>query len=112
MLKIMPIVYYLFAAALIGGGGMGSRVSGTWHSVGGGLAFGIVAIIAGVITRKNPPMGLIIGLVDALAVGAFFVYRYSSTGNPMPAFPSIAMALLVVGLTVAAKSQLTAGSQR
>lgn len=105
----MPIVYYVFAAALIGGGAMGSKVSGTWHSIAGALGFGIVAIIAGVVTRNNPQTGLVIGLVDALAVGAFFVYRYTSTGKPMPAFPSIAMALIVAGLTIAAMNAAKSG---
>ena len=64
--------------------------------------FGIVAIIAGVITRTNAQSGLIIGLVDALAVGGFFVWRYVTSHNPMPAFPSIALALIVAGITLAA----------
>jgi hypothetical protein len=35
-------------------------------------------------------------------VAAFFVYRYASTGKAMPAFPSIALSLLVVIATLIA----------
>ena len=102
MSKFMPVVYFVFAVALIGGGAMGSRVSGTWHSIGGALGFGIVAALAGFLVMNGSRTGLLLGLVDALAVGGFFVYRYMSTGKTVPAFPSIAMALIVAGLTVAA----------
>ena len=108
MLRFMPVVYFLFAAALIGGGAMGSRVSGTWHSIGGALAFGMVAVIAGIVTRTNPQTGLVIGLVDALAVGAFFVYRFMSTGKVMPAMPSIGLALIIAGVTAVAMASAKA----
>jgi uncharacterized membrane protein (UPF0136 family) len=104
--NIMPVVYYAFAAILVGGGIMGSHVSGKPSSFLGSLAFGTVAVIAGVLARSNPRAGLILGLVDALAVAIFFVYRYSVTGKPMPAFPSIALSAIVIILTAIALGNL------
>jgi uncharacterized membrane protein (UPF0136 family) len=97
--NVMPIVFYVYAAILVAGGVMGSRVSGKPSSILGSLAFGSVAVVAGILTRSNPRAGLILGLVDALAVALFFVYRYSVTHKAMPAFPSIALSALVVILT-------------
>lgn len=107
MLNFMPIVYFLYAVVLVGGGAMGSKVSGKTSSLLGSLAFGVVAVAAGILARSNPRAGLILGLIDALAVAAFFVYRYQSTGKPMPAFPSIALSAIVAALTAVALSQLT-----
>lgn len=104
MLNLMPFVYYAFAAVLIGGGAMGSRVSGKSSSLLGSLAFGVVAIAAGVLARSNPRAGLILGLIDALAVAAFFFYRYQSTQKFMPAVPSMILSGIVAALTVAALS--------
>ena len=106
MQNVMPIVYYLYAAILVGGGAMGSRVSGKPSSLLGSLAFGAVAVVAGVLARSNPRAGLILGLVDALAVALFFVYRYSVTHKAMPAFPSIALSALVVILTAISMASL------
>ncbi|MDX1932301.1 MAG: TMEM14 family protein [Capsulimonadales bacterium] len=102
MLKFLPIVYYIYAATLVGGGVMGSVVSKKPSSLLGSLAFGIVAVVAGALLTRNPRAGLIIGLLDAVAVGIFFAYRYSVTQKPMPAFPSIALSVIVLVLTLLA----------
>lgn len=102
MLNNMPIIYFVYAALLAGGGVMGSLASGKPSSLLGSAGFALVAVVAGVLTRSSPSTGLIVGLLDALAVAAFFVYRYASTGKAMPAFPSIALSLLVVIATLIA----------
>ncbi len=99
MEKIIPIVYYVYAVLLIGGGAMGSKVSGKPSSIVGSLIFGAVVVVAGVLTKHHPRVGMILGIVDALAVTGFFIYRYSHTHKAMPAFPAIAMSLVVVVLT-------------
>jgi len=102
MLKFMPIVYYVYAAALLGGGLMGFKMAGSTKSIYGGAAFAAVAVIAGLLTRSQPGTGLIVGLVNAIAVAGFFFYRYLSTGKPMPAFGSIGLSVVVIALTLAA----------
>jgi len=106
MLNWMPIVYYVYAALLLGGGMMGMKVAGSTKSVVGASIFALVAVAAGVLTRSNPRAGLILGLLDALAVTALFVYRYMDTRKPMPAFGSIGLSVVVLVLTVAAFSAL------
>ena len=102
----MPIVYFVYAALLVGGGFMGYRMAGSTDSIIGASVFAVVAIVAAVLLRSNPRVGLTVGLVDALAVTALFVYRYMKTGKPMPAFGSIGLSLIVLALTVAAMSAL------
>ena len=106
MLNWMPIVYYVYAALLLGGGVMGWRMANSTDSIIGASVFAIVAVAAGVLTRSNPRVGLILGLLDALAVTALFVSRYLKTGKPMPAFGSIGLSVVVLVLTVAAFSAL------
>ena len=100
--NLMSVVYFVYAAILVGGGAMGSRASGKSSSIMGSAAFAFVAIVAGFIARSNPRVGLIIGLIDALAVAGFFVYRFASTGKPFPAAPSIALSLVVLALSAIA----------
>jgi uncharacterized membrane protein (UPF0136 family) len=107
VLNAMPIVYFVYAAALIGGGAMGSKVSGKSSSLLGSLAFGVVAVAAALLLRGNPRAGLILGLVDAVAVAGFFVYRYTATKSAMPAFPAIGMSLIVVILSFVAYSAVS-----
>ena len=105
MLKILPFVYYAFGAILMGGGAMGSKVSGKSSSLMGSAAFAVLAIVAGILLKNNPRIGLILGLVNSLAVAGFFFYRYTSTGKPFPAFPSIGLSLIVLALTVIAMAK-------
>ncbi len=98
----MPLVYYAYAAILVGGGAMGFIMAKSPWSLIGSLGFGAVAVVAGLLTRNNAQAGLVIGLVDALAVAGFFAYRYAGTHKAMPAFPSIGLSVLVIALTVAA----------
>ncbi len=108
----MPIVYFAYAAILLGGGVMGFVAAKSSASLIGSGVFAVVSLIAAVLTRSNPPAGLGLGLVNALAVGGFFVYRYLNTGKPMPAFPSIALSLLVIVVTLVAFASARAASGR
>ena len=106
MLNAMPIVYFLYAAALVGGGAMGSKVSGKPSSLLGSLAFGAVAVAAALVLKGNPRAGLIIGVIDAVAVALFFVYRYMVTQKMNVAAPAIGMSLIVLILSFVAFSAL------
>lgn len=102
MLNAMPLVFFVYAAILFGGGMMGFiRAQSVMSLVGSGV-FALMSVIAGVVTRSNPNTGLAIGLINALAVAGFFLYRYQQTQKAMPAIPSIALSLVVIALTVAA----------
>jgi uncharacterized membrane protein (UPF0136 family) len=114
VLNAMPIVYFVYAAALVGGGVMGSMKSGKPSSLLGSLAFGAVAVAAALVLKGNPRAGLIIGLIDAVAVALFFVFRYvtSETKSPMPAFPAIGMSLIVLILSFVAYSAVNKTSSQ
>jgi uncharacterized membrane protein (UPF0136 family) len=107
VLNAMPIVYFLYAAALVGGGAMGSKVSGKSSSLLGSLAFGAVAVVAAMLLKGNPRAGLILGLIDAVAVAGFFFMRYMSTQKAMPAFPAIGMSVIVLILSFVALSSVS-----
>jgi len=98
----MPVVYFLYAAALFGGGMMGYIKAHSVPSVIGSTIFAAIAIVAGIITRNNPNTGLIIGIIDALLVIALFIYRFIETQKGAVAFPAIGMSVIVLGLTIAA----------
>ncbi len=106
MLNITQIVYFVYAAILLGGGFMGSQVSGKSSSLIGSGIFAAVSVAAGVLVGRAPVSGLTLGGVNALAVAGFFLYRYlgSETRKFMPAIPSIILSLLVLFLTIAAFS--------
>jgi uncharacterized membrane protein (UPF0136 family) len=106
VLNAMPIVYFLYAAALVGGGVMGTMKSGKPSSLLGSLAFGAVAVAAAFVLRGNPRAGLIVGLIDTVLVAAFFAYRYMETKNAMPAFPAIGMSAIVLILSAVALSSV------
>ncbi|GAB4458642.1 MAG: hypothetical protein OHK0029_20170 [Armatimonadaceae bacterium] len=106
MQNIISILYFIYAAALVGGGAMGTKASGKPSSLIGGAVFAAVAVAAGILIRTNPRIGLIVGLVDAIAVAAFFAYRLMGGAKPMPAVPAIAMSLVAVGVTIWALTNL------
>lgn len=102
MLNAMPVIYFLYAAALFGGGMMGFIQKHSVPSVIFSTIFAVIAIAAGVTTRNNANTGLTIGIIDALLVIGVFIYRYMKTHNAMPAFPAIGMSVIVIGLAVVA----------
>ena len=110
MLSNMPLIFYLYAAILFGGGIMGYVAARSVMSVIGSAAFAAISIVAGLLTRSNASAGLTVGILNALAVAGFFLYRYQSTGKPMPAFPSIALSIIVIILAAIAFSGLRRAS--
>ena len=102
MVHLMPVVYYVFAAILLGGGAMGSYVSQKPSSLLGSAAFAAVSVVAGVLTGRNAATGITVGLVNAIAVAGFFVYRYLETRKAMPAAPSILLSLAVIAMSLLA----------
>ncbi|MBC8137023.1 MAG: TMEM14 family protein [Fibrella sp.] len=110
MLNAMPIVYFVYAAALFGGGLMGYIKAQSVPSLVGSSVFAVLALVAGIVTRNNPQTGLIIGVVNTLLVIGLFVYRYVETQKGAVAFPAIGMSMIVLGLTVAALSQSPRGA--
>lgn len=98
MQNLVPILYYVYALILFGGGLMGFR-AGSVPSLIGSSVFAAVAVTAALLCKNNPRMGLIIGLINAVAVTGFFIYRYISTQKPFPAFPAIGISVIVLILT-------------
>jgi uncharacterized membrane protein (UPF0136 family) len=110
VLNAMPIVYFLYAAALVGGGMMGSKVSGKSSSLLGSLAFGLVAVAAAMLLKGNPRFGLLLGILNAVAVTGFFIFRYVSTQKVMPAFGAIGLSVVVLILSFVAYSAVSKNS--
>ena len=106
MISKMPIVYFVFAALIVGGGSVGSKVSHSWHSIAGSLAFGAVAVVCGLLTRRNPKAGLTLGWINALAFIGFFIYRFTQTGNMMAAMGPMMLGAIAFALSLIALGQL------
>lgn len=110
MQNLVANLYFVYAVILVGGGAYGSMKSGKSSSIIGAGIFGAIAVAAAIIARTNPRLGLIIGLIDAVAVTGFFIWRYMETKSAMPAFPSIGMSVILAVLTVVAIMGLSKGT--
>ena len=106
MISKMPIVYFVFAVLIVGGGIVGTKISHSWHSIAGSLAFGAVAVVCGLLTRRNPKAGLTLGWINALAFICFFIYRFTQTGLLMPAMGPMMLGAIAFALSLIALGQL------
>ncbi|MEA2551923.1 MAG: hypothetical protein QOJ65_99 [Fimbriimonadaceae bacterium] len=96
-LSIAVIVYGLCVA---GGGIMGFVTAGSpMSAIVGGLT-GLLLVIFGLVSKTNPKVGYGGAAVLAIALIAFFIYRYMSTQKPMPAFGVIGLSVLMLILLV------------
>lgn len=96
-LSIAVIVYGIMVA---GGGIMGFVQAGSpMSAITGGIA-GLLLMGAGFISKSNPRAGFAAAAVLAVALIAFFFYRYSTTHKPMPAFGVIGLSALMLILLV------------
>jgi uncharacterized membrane protein (UPF0136 family) len=96
-LSIAVIVYGVMVA---GGGIMGYVQAGSpMSAITGGLA-GVLLIVAGVMSKNNPKAGYTMAAILAVALIAFFFYRYSTTHRAMPAFGVIGLSVLMLVLLV------------
>ena len=97
-LSIAVIVYGIAVAA---GGVMGYVEAKSIMSViTGGLA-GLIIVGAGIFSNSNPKAGYGTAAVLALALIAFFIYRFATTHKPMPAFGVIGLSALMLILLIA-----------
>jgi len=96
-LSIAVIVYGVAVAA---GGVMGYvEAKSIMSIITGGLA-GLLIIGAGFMAGSNPKAGYGATVVLALALIAFFIYRFSTTHKAMPAFGVIGLSTLMLILLV------------
>jgi uncharacterized membrane protein (UPF0136 family) len=96
-LSIAVIVYGIAVAA---GGVMGYIEAKSIMSIlTGGLA-GVLIIIAGVMSNSNPKAGYGSAAVLAIALTAFFIYRFMSTHKAMPAMGVIGLSVVMLVLLV------------
>src|SRR5437879_1531007 len=92
-LSVAVIVYGIAVAA---GGVMGYKEAHSiWSLIMGGLA-GLLIIGAGVVSGSHPKAGYGMATVLALALIAFFVYRFAVTHKAMPAFGVIGLSTLML----------------
>lgn len=103
--NVISFVYFAYAALLVVGGGIGLIVGKSPMSLVGGAVFGLIAVFAAFLIINGGRVGLYVGLVDALAVAGFFLYRYLDKGKVMPAIPTIALSVIVIALSIIALVQ-------
>jgi uncharacterized membrane protein (UPF0136 family) len=97
-LSTAVIVYGIAVAA---GGVMGFvEAKSIMSLLTGGLA-GLIIIGAGVLSSSNPKAGYGTAAVLAVALTAFFIYRFMSTHKAMPAMGVIGLSVLMLILLVA-----------
>lgn len=70
-----------------------------WSLITGGIT-GLLIIGAGVMAGSNPKLGYGATTVLALALIAFFIYRFATTHKAMPAFGVIGLSALMLVLLV------------
>lgn len=83
-----------YAVAIIGGGVMGYVSAQSMASLIAGSVFGLLLVLALVLSMRNPTTGFVFGGVVALMLLAFFGYRYYETGKFMPAGMTIILSLI------------------
>ena len=103
---LIHVVDIVYALLLIGGGAMGYAKAKSKGSLIGGLATGVLAVVAALLYHHHPRVGLGLAFIVGLAVEGIFFSRYQKTKNPMPAIPMIIASVIVqiVQIVVFAKS--------
>ena len=91
-LSIAVIVYGIAVAA---GGAMGFIMKGSVPSLISGGVSGLIILAMGIYSKSNPRVGFLVTTIMALALIAFFVWRYVST----PAAERSMVPFQVIGLS-------------
>ena len=84
-----------YAAIVLMGGLMGCFIANSIPSLVAGLTFGGLITFNGVKILRGNVRGITLALIQSIIIGSFFIYRYKTTGNMMPAAP---MVLLSFGI--------------
>ena len=89
------IVYIIYGLILLAGGIYGFAKTNSRPSLIAGIASAVVSIIAAIVFRHHPRVGLAIGALLGLILCAFFAGRFKSTGKAMPAIPISVLSALI-----------------
>lgn len=80
-----------YALAVFFGGILGAFIAHSLPSLIAGSVFGLLIFFNGFKMYKEDLKGQQLAMIQAIILGAFFVYRYQHTQKLMPALPMIAM---------------------
>jgi len=96
----LSIAVIVYGIAVAGGGVMGYVEAKSIMSILTGGLIGVLLIIAGVISSSQPKVGYGSATVLALALLAFFIYRFMSTHKMMPAMGVIGLSVVMLILLI------------
>ena len=92
----MTILYIVYAVLLLLGGGLGYARAKSVPSLIAGVAAAVLTMVAILLLPHHPRVGLGLGILVSLALGAFFFQRYQETKKPMPAMLVLTMSVVVL----------------
>ncbi|MFN8138173.1 MAG: TMEM14 family protein [Fimbriimonadales bacterium] len=101
-LKALDIVLFVYGGMILIGGAMGYVMAKSLMSLISALVIEMIVTTGVLVAQKNRSLGYGVCLFAAVGTLAFFTYRFSTTGNAMPALPAIAMSVIVIALLVQA----------
>lgn len=102
MIDQTKIYYFIFGALTIAGGVMGYLKAHSSASLIAGGISGILLLVAGVLLKAKPQVGLILGLVISLALVGRFLPTFLSTHKFMPAGMMSILSIIGIVLSVLA----------
>jgi uncharacterized membrane protein (UPF0136 family) len=102
MIDITRLYYFVFAALTIAGGVMGFVKAGSTASIVAGGISGVLIIVAAVLMKTNPTVGLVMGGVVALALAGQFIPKYLAKHIFMPAGLMSILSVIAIVLTIVA----------
>jgi uncharacterized membrane protein (UPF0136 family) len=83
-MNAFQIALLLYAVIIAAGGVMGYVAAQSVVSLVNGLVAAVILLVGLAISFKNPTAGFGLSAVVALALAAFFAYRFFTTGKWMP----------------------------
>lgn len=85
MIEVTKFYYFVFGALTIAGGVVGLVKAKSYISLIAGGLCGVLLLIAALMLRDKPQVGLILGGIVSLALAAQFLPKFIDKFNWMPA---------------------------
>ena len=85
-MTIRAIITLIYGGLIAGGGVMGYVIAKSLPSIISGMAFGVLAIIGGILMLGNHTGGLVLTYIAVIVVGVFFAIQFlfrMASGKPV-----------------------------